>query len=521
MNSKNKNLIILVFLCAVLIETTIILYFNSGHLTYTLDDPYIHMALAENIINGHYGINPQDVSAPSSSILWSFILAPFSKLSFFIYIPLIINIIAATLTIVIFGKIFEISFDLEKNQTNPRLINLFLILLIPSVNLIGLIFSGMEHSLQVLLASLIVYGLIKEAETEKLNKFLIFAIIAAPLIRFENLAISLPAVVYLFFRKDNMHKFKYRKSAVICLILIVVMFGAYSLFLLNLGFKPLPTSVYSKSSVVNSSSVLFSLIANMQDSLTNSRGILLTIGFLGLISFSLFSKADNKKKLLAVCVSLSVLLHLLAGRYGWYHRYEIYIWTALLLTSFHIFNSKINDIAKNHKFSKITLIVLISFTLLAAPYFYAHFTLPLAANNIYEQQYQMHRFAAEFYQEPVAVNDVGYIAYRNDNYVQDLSGVASIKAMKNHGKTKDSAWLSELMEKNNVKLAMIYDDYYEVRPESWIKIGELHLSKTRITPARSNVSFYAVDSASYEKIHRQIKKFRETLPENVMFTYND
>jgi hypothetical protein len=42
---------------------------------------------------------------------------------------------------------------------------------------------------------------------------------------------------------------------------------------------------------------------------------------------------------------------------------------------------------------------------------------PLAGRGVYEQQYQMHRFAVEFYKRPVAVNDLGWVSYRNPNYV--------------------------------------------------------------------------------------------------------
>ena len=46
----------------------------DGHLVYTLDDPYIHLAVAESILEGGYGINTGEYASPSSSILWPFLL---------------------------------------------------------------------------------------------------------------------------------------------------------------------------------------------------------------------------------------------------------------------------------------------------------------------------------------------------------------------------------------------------------------------------------------------------------------
>ena len=39
-------------------------HFTCG-VIYSLDDPYIHLALARQILHGHYGINPGEFAAPS------------------------------------------------------------------------------------------------------------------------------------------------------------------------------------------------------------------------------------------------------------------------------------------------------------------------------------------------------------------------------------------------------------------------------------------------------------------------
>ncbi len=50
---------------------------------------------------------------------------------------------------------------------------------------------------------------------------------------------------------------------------------------------------------------------------------------------------------------------------------------------------------------------------------------PIAARGIYHQQFQMHRFATDFYKQPVAVNDLGWVSYKNDAFVLDLQGLGS------------------------------------------------------------------------------------------------
>ncbi|MEN8216935.1 MAG: hypothetical protein ABFS56_11305 [Pseudomonadota bacterium] len=156
-----------------------IYFLNNGKLVYTLDDPYIHLALAENIAKGHYGINLNEFSAPSSSIIWPFLLA---MLSIGDYMPLIINFFAATTTLFLFSKIMISAFS-PSEAKQYLVICLIVIMLIPASNLIGLVFTGMEHSLQVFLAILLVFGLIRELKTKTVAWWLLVAIICGPLVR--------------------------------------------------------------------------------------------------------------------------------------------------------------------------------------------------------------------------------------------------------------------------------------------------------------------------------------------------
>ena len=79
-----------------------ILKLNSGTFIYTMDDPYIALALSDQIRHGNYGMNAGLHAAPASSILYPFLLAPASGTPLHPYLPLILSWLAlfATLTIV-------------------------------------------------------------------------------------------------------------------------------------------------------------------------------------------------------------------------------------------------------------------------------------------------------------------------------------------------------------------------------------------------------------------------------------
>ena len=160
---------------AILVEMIAILRLNNGFFVYTLDDPYIHMALAEQIIEGHYGVNAGEFSAPSSSILWPFLIAPFA---FFEYFPLLVNSASAMLTVFVFFQILNLSFGISDERIKAIFISLLLILLILGTNTIGLIFTGMEHALQLLLVTAVALGLIVEKEKNKVEPWFLVALAA-------------------------------------------------------------------------------------------------------------------------------------------------------------------------------------------------------------------------------------------------------------------------------------------------------------------------------------------------------
>lgn len=514
----NKNIInpitiaVSFLLLSVIAELISILILNNGILVYTLDDAYIHLSLAENILNGHYGINLNEFSSPSSSILWPFLIAPFSFLEIF---PFLINLIAAVFNVVVFSKILNISLNITNEQIKKIIVTSTLIVLILATNLVGLIFCGMEHSLQVLLVTLIAYGLILEIEKNKVENWLIFVIIISPLIRYENLAISLSALTYLFLRKNF-------KKSIFSFFLIVFFTGIFSVFLISLCLDSLPNSVFAKSEIVSSSGKLSFILNNLHNSLAKRQGVFLTVGILFLISFSLFIKETNKKQF-AITSSIAIFLHLLFGNYGWYNRYEIYVWTFLILIIIYFLSPyAVHLIEKERANIKKIIFVLICFlSITSIRYVIDLFTIPLASNNIYEQHHQMHRFAVDFYKKPIAVNDIGYVSYKNDNFVLDLAGLSSKEALNYWKNGGNIELLSSLVKKRNIELIMIYKDLLINIPNEWLEVGDLKLEKKRITPAGSNVTFFATNQIAYQEIKRKLELFKKTLPSSVNFTFKD
>ncbi|MCA9786140.1 MAG: hypothetical protein KC488_06265, partial [Candidatus Cloacimonetes bacterium] len=235
---------------------------SEWRLEYTLDDAWIHLQLAEQLSHGHMGLQPGQLSAPSSSPLWPFLLAPFAGSSFMHWIPLILNALC------LLASLWLLSRLLFPERTSHGRTTLPLALAVVAVsNLPGLALTGMEHSLQVLLALLLLRVLQLRAETPtpspRLDWTFALLCLLGPLVRYEMLALVLPAILL------DPAPTRGRAGLVLRLLLACLPLGLYSLWLHSLGLGWLPGSLAAKSDLVASSGTVARLRALVANGLHN------------------------------------------------------------------------------------------------------------------------------------------------------------------------------------------------------------------------------------------------------------
>ncbi len=506
------------FLSIALALLAAILFLNSGRFIYTLDDAYIHLALAERIASGHYGINLVEYSSPSSSILWPFLLAPFQRFSFAGHggnwigelAPLALNFLAALLTVPIFSSLAHKIVPQGADKTNRKVRVVVMLLLVTGSNLIGLIFTGMEHSLQLLATLAVLDGALAIAEGESPRIDFYAAVILGPLLRYENLAISAAALVFLYMRARG-------RTALIQLLVILVPMAAFSVFLKSLGLPVLPTSIFAKSSFVASHGAVIKAVGGLYINLQSPIATLEALAMIALVAFAWISKAPKGERQWAGCAAAAAGLHLVVGRFGWFNRYEVSSYLFALLTTAYMARHFLATRVFAKGSLRLAACMATAVLLLLHNYLSDLLLVPLASNNIYEQHFQMRRFAAEFYPKPVAVMDLGCVAYRNPNYVLDLSGLASYEARKHLQNADSPVWMDRMAEKYSVTWAMVYDIPAVPVPEHWRRMGTMKLGKRRITPAGAVVAFYAITDSAYQDILGLLPAFQQSLPRGVVF----
>jgi hypothetical protein len=428
--------------------------------------------------------------------------------------PLVFNSVAALATVLLLSHLLVLHPICTDETKNIYVLAASACGLVLVSNLVGLVFTGMEHSLQVLMAVAILAGLFAEVRDGKPTRLLLAAIVFAPLVRYENLAIAIPALIYLALRG-------HWRGAAVSGGLLAVMLISFSGFLLANDHAFVPNSVLAKSVVIRDGGSLASLFEHALENLEEGQARFLGFGVVAFMAIAFSIRVPVRVRLLAASVTASILLHLAVGRFGWYHRYEIYIYLYAVIAALYLFKSTLAELIDRQSRWKTTILIVASTAALSIHYVDDLRTIPKACRNVYLQQYQMARFVSEFYDKPVAVNDLGLVGLESSAYVLDLWGIGSKEALDHRVSDRGSRWISDLTSAHAVELAMVYDVVWSKKlPRHWKRVGTLSFQDEIITVSGRHVAFYAVQPLQHADIAERMVPFVATLPEGATFAFH-
>ena len=493
-----------VVLCA--ITFGLIWRWNGGHFTYALDDPYIHLALSEGIARGHYGINAAEPSSPSSSVLWPLLLAPFAGFAWQVYVPLVLNLLAGLAAAVLVGMaVARWPGPVSRSGAMRRREEIFrrslsAVALVLIGNLVGLTFVGMEHTLQGLLAAAGAWAIVSCLRGRTVPGWCLLCVALGPLVRYENLGISVAVAIALIGQGKARRAWALLAASMLPL-------AAFSLYLHHLGLPWLPTSVLLKAQLSPAGGGVthrgLRLVKEMLVGVfTDRHRQILSILFLTLAGLAFYER-DRSRRFALCGAATAAGLHLLVGRFGWFHRYEVYIIFFSALVVLHAIHERPRGVLGWYAMALLGC---------CGPYLQALQETPLSANQVYRQQYQMHRFSTEFYNGNVAVNDIGLVSYRRrpGTYVMDLWGLASLESAEQ--RDKSTAWLNSVVHEHHVGLVMDYSSWYGPPPADWTLLGTVCLTDVPVSLAGPCVDYFATPEASAADLQREFANFARTLP---------
>lgn len=507
---------------------------TDGTYIYPLDDSYIHLKIALNLVqNNVWGINTNEFCSTSSSPYYTIILAIFIKLfGNSSYHPLALNIIFGILSIVLIHFYF-------KNEPT-KLIILYLFLLIPTFYYIQIL-SGMEHTLQILALLLVLFTFSKILNNPKSNGINLWEYLLSltflSLTRYESMFVFGGIILYLFFQ----NKYKLLLLTAFFSFLPILLFGWYSL---NFGGDFFPNSLLLKSNIQLNDGVLYYLW-NFIIRFVQIRNIPFLFTFYSLIFVFVLYIIKSYKKLLdlnnlkTIIVFKQIFLnllekpflfitiftcisHIILASFNWLYRYEAYLYILIIFTVLKEFDFIFDKVfIQNNKKVLITLLILV-FLVQFVRFGKSTITIYYASKNIYEQQIQTTNFINKFYNNRnIIANDIGAITYFNNINLLDLAGLGSNNIFREIRSNKFfRKELLEVLEKPNYKkynLMFIYEEWFPECnfKEKWIKVGQWGISDNHICGG-NKVSIFVRDTSEYYKMKSNLLNFN--LNKNVKLT---
>jgi len=478
------------------------LHRTGGHFCYPLDDAFIHMSVAKNLAVSHvWGVTNSGWVSTSSSPFYTLVLTlSYIIVGVNIYSPFIISLLGGILVMYALSRELNNNSTLTNQQKILVMIVTMILAVIPSLSL-----SGMEHTLQISFTLFFVHAAATYiVSDDKKISFWPVAMLAALMVftRYENVFLVGSVCGILLLRKKIAPAFLIGAASIVP----VVLFG---IFFYSKGGFPIPNSVLIKGNTN------FKSIAGGQISLpalSMSLGGILIVACL--VAYDRMKRGlyDRDFYLVAIFI-ITTFFHSVFAQFGWFFRYEAYLIvlavSQLLKMFLQEFNWKEWRKPATLIFGAFTIVMCSNLVLRVAN---AQRKTAGAIHNIYDQQYQMGKFVEEYYNgQAIAANDIGAISYFGDIKTLDLWGLANnevTKARKDN--YYNTAFLRELVKKNDTKLIMIYDSWFKPDiSQDWVKVARWYLPYNVIC-GDDMVTFYAPNAAAAGMLKQNLLQYAET-----------
>ncbi|MHA3915008.1 hypothetical protein [Halovulum sp. GXIMD14793] len=495
-----------VWLAGFIALTGAILWMTGGRLIFPLDDPYIHLATAENILRGTYGINLGEPSSASSSVLFPFLVALTQAIGLGEIGPILITAPAAGISVIALGQLLETVVPDNAWRWVIAILALFVI------SAFALPMTGIEHSLHVMLSMLAMLGLIRMTQGSAPGMGLTLIVILLPLIRFEGIGLAGMIILVEVF-------LGHRRAALLQVAGIVAALVIYGLTMHAMGLPILPSSVMVKVAMPDAvaasagSGLADRIIQGLDSTLRSMQGtMLLILASILPLAWSAFGRRRSDLPVMATAVAC-LLGHAVAGHIGAFARYEVYALAIGLIGLLWLCRSVLGR-------PLIAMVLAVGLVFVAKPYAKATWKTPPGSQNIFDQHVQMHELAARLYDGDVAVHDIGWVAYHNDNTVLDLWGLASeeVRRMRADTYVLTPAQLSDLITRHDIGLVMVYEDVFRTVPDDWTRVARM--TSSAVTAGRATVSVFATSQKSLPPIRAAVEQLTQTLPARVKLEWN-
>jgi hypothetical protein len=493
---------------------------TAGHFVYTLDDTYIYMAIAKNLVNhGVWGTTPHGFASATSSPLWLLLLAAAYATSGVNQIaPLVMNLVFAVALLAVCARVLR-AFGVGDRATAA-----LLVAIVAFMPVVPVAMCGLEHLMHAATAvAFLALAVTADPDVRDRRRQVQLALAAMVMVaaRYEGLFLLVPLLTALALRRRFGPALAIGAAA-------AVPVAAYGAFSLGHGWGVLPSSVLLKGQVPrNGWRGLPDLAAtSLGGLLDNPELVTMLLASAGLLVYLRRRDGDLRAPGARAMsfVFATTILHLAFARTGSFYRYEAYLvvlWIVAVagnLRAIADLFARASRVGRTRALTAATLAAVVLSPFLVRGLF-AHRQAPLASRNIYEQQVQMALYLRDHHAgHHIAANDIGAINYFADIDNLDLAGLATAEIMRARLRAAyGPAVIDGLARARGVEMAVVYEEWFQPLgglPRSWVKVGEWTIHDNVIA-GRPTVAFFATSQATVAHVADTLRAFSPRLPPRV------
>jgi len=436
---------------------------GTGKLTFPLDDTYIHMAMAKNIVqHGVWGTSPFRFASAGSSPGFILLLVGAYRLTGPTdWWSLVFSLGFGLLALILAWRM------LRDVGIVAQTVALTAIVVLTPLDVLGIL--GMEHSLHLALslAFLTIAGRTL-ARREFPSAGLLLLAGAAVSVRLESLfMIAVACLLFLGQRQI--------RAAVSLGLAAATPLAIYAAFSVLQGGYWLPNSVALKGFPAHAVGwAPLKFVGYFVMNLETAPYLAMLLGVIvALLSIPAVLE-DKRTRSVLDMVFGGALLHLAMAGVGWVYRYESYL-IAMAIAAIAFAIPRVRISRDRWAVAVMVILGLWGIRMLAQRALEAEITIPDRDVAIYAQQIQMARFLGQFEDGAVvAANDIGAISYYTNVDCVDLVGLGDqdVFRMKRLG-LYSAANLEHLASARKIAVAVVYDAWL------WHTTAALDLNATQ------------------------------------------
>ncbi len=504
---------------------------NRGVFSYIIDDPYIHLSMAKNLLaHGVWGVTPYEFSSASSSPLWVLImsvgLVAARNSTFAVLWPLIVNLGCALGVVVVADR--WLASEGASNRAR-RLLSIVLVIFTP---MITLVFIGMEHTLHLLLwmAFLRASSQLLDPEDKLIVKRRLAQVLllasAMILIRIEGVFAVAALAILLLIRA------RYRE--VFALGLSLLPLAGFSLWSIAHGGSVLPNSVLMKGKVppVHPAAMFTFLTSSIYYEFVNAIDLLVVLVVVAIgTMMAQPGTRESRANVAARLWIVTCVLHLQFAHTGWYFRYEAYLiatgfvlalllWQRAVAAGVSAWTARLGT--RSERLDRVLAAALAIFAV-SQPFLRKGFTIShkiaSLSSDVFRGNWQIGRFLRSNYTgRRVALNDIGGPTFQADFHLVDLWGLGTLDVTRASRSGAFSAtWAEEYCQRKDVEIAILTRSFIDhqmtsTTPASWKLVRRWIISAT---DGPIEVEFFGLSDARARELDEKLSGFEVGLPDGV------